>query len=141
MKNVALTRKKRGDLTVGQTCANSGPRTWPSSTTIPVRNAVSSSEPNEDSDGESLLKSEHTELVGSKPIHSQVAMRTHGAVGVLFPIEAPHLSTEYEAVRAWFQVDLKDLALLTNFNVGRGTISALSADPGRLLSLLGNRQW
>lgn len=51
------------------------------------------------------------------------------------------LSTPYELTQSRFQVDLANLSLLTNFNVGLGTITALSADPGRLLSLFGYSQW
>ncbi|KAJ5267664.1 hypothetical protein N7478_010472 [Penicillium angulare] len=50
-------------------------------------------------------------------------------------------STAYEGACSRFQVDLTDLTMLTNFNIGRGTIAALAADPSRLLSLIGGTGW
>lgn len=51
------------------------------------------------------------------------------------------LSSAYEAARCRFQVDVVDLSMLTNFNVGEGTRAVLAADPGRLVTLLGHSQW
>ncbi|KAK5125009.1 hypothetical protein LTR85_001200 [Meristemomyces frigidus] len=48
---------------------------------------------------------------------------------------------DYERARSKFGVGLTDLAILTNFNVGKSTIAVLSADPSRLASLLGQQQW
>ena len=70
-----------------------------------------------------------------------------------FPVEELHSNTtplsfaainlfsNYETARAKFMVDVTDLAILTNFNVGKSTIPILSADPMRLASLLGHPQW
>lgn len=51
------------------------------------------------------------------------------------------LFSNYETARAKFSVDVADLAILTNFNVGKSSIAILSADPVRLASLMGDQQW
>lgn len=51
------------------------------------------------------------------------------------------LSTTYELARARFRVDITDLSMLANFNVGRSVISVLGADPANLATLLGSRTW
>lgn len=51
------------------------------------------------------------------------------------------LPSSYEVARARFRVDVTDLSMLTNFNVGRGVISVLGADPSNLATLLGSRAW
>ncbi|KAK4549580.1 hypothetical protein LTR36_006577 [Oleoguttula mirabilis] len=48
---------------------------------------------------------------------------------------------DYERARSKFGVGLTDLAVLTNFNVGKNTIAILSADSSRLASLLGQQHW
>lgn len=48
---------------------------------------------------------------------------------------------EYNRVRLKFGVDIVDLSILTNFNVGKSTMAVLSDDPSRLASLLGLYQW
>lgn len=53
----------------------------------------------------------------------------------------PSTCPAYQAVRSRFGVELTDLAVLTNFNVGKSTIAMLSADPSRLVSVLGQHQW
>ncbi|KAJ5217236.1 hypothetical protein N7468_010244 [Penicillium chermesinum] len=80
--------------------------------------------------------------MGSDAIAIELTEDTEvGFQAKLLPLELPRLYTEYEAVRSRFQVDVQDLSMLTNFNVGRPTIAALSADPSRLRSLLGFSQW
>ena len=51
------------------------------------------------------------------------------------------LFSNYETARAKFSVDVADLAILTNFNVGKSSIAILAADPIRLASLMGYQQW
>ncbi|KAI7090310.1 hypothetical protein KC356_g1731 [Hortaea werneckii] len=47
----------------------------------------------------------------------------------------------YQFARSRFDVELSDLGVLTNFNVGKSTIAVIAADPSRLLTLLGRHQW
>ncbi|KAI7285755.1 hypothetical protein KC345_g1521 [Hortaea werneckii] len=47
----------------------------------------------------------------------------------------------YQSARSKFGVELSDLGVLTNFNVGNGTIAVIAADPSRLITLLGRHQW
>ena len=56
-------------------------------------------------------------------------------------LSATPLTSSYEIARSRFQVDLNDLTMLTNFNVGRETGFILSEDPSQLLTLLGYSQW
>ena len=58
-----------------------------------------------------------------------------------FTFAAVSLFTNYETARSKFHVDIADLSILTNFNVGKSTIPILSADPSRLASILGYQQW
>ena len=60
-----------------------------------------------------------------------------------FDLLSSNLATypAYQLVRSKFGVDLTDLVVLTNFNVGKATTAILSADPSRLISLLGQQQW
>lgn len=76
-------------------------------------------------------------VVSKKPfpveeLHSNTTLLSFAAI---------NLFSNYETARAKFTVDVTDLAILTNFNVGKSTIPILSADPTRLASLLGHPQW
>lgn len=56
-------------------------------------------------------------------------------------LTAINLFSTYETARAKFRIDLTDLSILTNFNIGKSAIPILSADPGRLATLLGQQEW
>jgi hypothetical protein len=45
----------------------------------------------------------------------------------------------YEALRAKYHFDVRDLCLLTNFNVGQSTMSAMARNPDLLATLLGGQ--
>ncbi|KAJ3544823.1 hypothetical protein NM208_g2851 [Fusarium decemcellulare] len=149
MKNVALTRKKRCDYrrpNVVRVPVGICP------TSIPFRPVVSL-DPSPRSDNSldpatlvesadvipaSDQESEHTDVVLSI---GSTAYDVGIAANIPSPLSTTSVSTTYELARSKFQVDLTDLSMLTNFNVGEGTMLALSADPGRLLTLLGYSQW
>lgn len=58
----------------------------------------------------------------------------------VFSFAAINLFSNYETARSKFQVDLADLALLTDFNVNISTKTVLSENPSRLVTLLGHKQ-
>jgi hypothetical protein len=65
------------------------------------------------------------------------AIRAHDQLS----LAAVSLFSSYETARSKFRVDVTDLSILTNFNIGKSTIPILSADPSRLASLMGYQQW
>jgi hypothetical protein len=48
----------------------------------------------------------------------------------------PTLERSYEGARMAFDVDLVDLSILTNFNIGRAHTAVLSKEPTRLVQVL-----
>lgn len=62
---------------------------------------------------------------------------------VPFDLLSSSMSTcpAYQSARSRFGVELSDLGVLTNFNVGKSTIAIIAADPSRLITLLGRHQW
>ena len=60
-----------------------------------------------------------------------------------YRITSSHLainpSEGYEAMRAKYNFDVKDLCFLTNFNIGRSTIAAMAQNPVLLATLLGHQ--
>ncbi|KAM5353135.1 hypothetical protein ACJZ2D_016979 [Fusarium nematophilum] len=139
MKNVAWTRKKR----VGIARTNVGQHP-PFPTCIPIRAVVGSKttpgrgEFVNDDAGASMAYAE-TDLIGGHepeqtnrvpPAANVPGHAAHPpfylAAHPPFYLAATTLSTAYEVARSKFQVDLNDLSMLTNFNVGQGTASVLS---------------
>lgn len=51
------------------------------------------------------------------------------------------LASAYEVARSRFQVDVTQLAMLTNFNINGRTKAALAAEPERLATLMGHEYW
>ena len=149
MKDVGNARRKRGNY--GKVNLRQVPA-FENTTNIPIRTVDStdssssetldlspdtsdssiSTEPVDSADEElprdlkvSNKKISLTELQSQKPL-------TYSAIT---------LFSNYETARAKFSVDIVDLAILTNFNVGKSTFAVLLADPMRLASLMGYQQW
>lgn len=57
------------------------------------------------------------------------------------PVPCWSLEMPYERTMARFQVDVRDLSMLTNFNVGQATIPILACAASSLASLMGHQQW
>lgn len=47
----------------------------------------------------------------------------------------------YENTRSKYNLDLTQLSFLTGFNISKGAMPAIAADPKQLISLLQHRQW
>jgi hypothetical protein len=157
MKDVGNARRKRGNygkvnlrpsaVVFEETQSRSR------ATEFPIRTLDSSDSSDETIDfspetaDESHASTDPTELADEELSRDLVVSKKS------FPVEELHSSTtplsfaainlfsNYETARAKFTVDVTDLAILTNFNVGKSTIPILSADPMRLASLLGHPQW
>jgi hypothetical protein len=149
MKDVGEARKKRGYGRVNM-------RQMPvfEDTTIPIRNNVGSDSSDTDWILPDLSHTDASDSSGeSEPIEfDEEVMQDRALVRKALPVSHLHrdgfpglaainLFTQYETARAKFMLDLPDLSILTNFNVGKSTISILSADPTRLATLLGHPQW
>lgn len=144
MRDVGIARKRKG--TFGKQNIGQHP-----SANIPIRPVVGS-------DGASSSNSSRTDSPETSSSDSTSAATDDTEVDELFNLQLVQvdrktarnqpsivqtisLLSEYEATRSRFNIDIADLSMLTNFNVGKPTIPVLSADPGRLVGLLGQQQW
>lgn len=156
MKDVGNARRKRGNygkvnLRPSAVVFEEDQRRY-RATTFPIRTLDSSDSSDETLDlspdtAESSASTDPTEPADEELSRDLVVSQK------VFPVEQLHSSatplsfaaislfSNYETARAKFTVDVTDLAILTNFNVGKSTIPILSADPLRLASLLGYPQW
>ena len=153
MKDVGNARRKRGNY--GKTNLRQVPAYEKQCrrTSIPIRQ-LDSSESSEGTlnsspdTGSSLASTNATEVADDEIVDVSrdltVSMKKFPVADLQVPngltYTAISLFSSYETARAKFSVDVIDLAMLTNFNVSKGTI-ALLADPSRLASLLGQPQW
>lgn len=96
---------------------------------------------------ESFASSDPTEIADEEILRELTVSRRKFPVAELHAQNMPlsysaiSLFSNYETARAKFSIDVADLAILTNFNVGKSSIPILSSDPTRLASLLGYPQW
>ncbi|TDZ16345.1 L-pipecolate oxidase [Colletotrichum orbiculare MAFF 240422] len=142
MKRVAMTRKRRVDRSPATT-EKIVPSTKP-----PMQHVVDSSSggpcliyPSDHSNCETAENDDSIFACWSPSTNNDAWHQPEDAAGTELILPAQPPGTPYEAARSWFQVDLNDFAMLTNFNVGPGSMSLLSAEPRRLLTLLGQPQW
>lgn len=56
----------------------------------------------------------------------------------LMPLNGPP-ATDYERLRMKYHFDIRDLSILTSFNIGTGTMLAISSNPELLTTLLGSQ--
>lgn len=149
MRDVGIARKRKGTFgkqDTGQFASNR--------TAVPIRPSVSSTSGNSSSSSataspETLssgtsVSTKETDDTGFDESFDWQLVPTNGkkcyADRSAFTPSAS-LFSSYETTRSKFSVDITDLSMLTNFNVGKSTIPALSADPSRLAALLGEQQW
>lgn len=148
MRDVGLARKRKG--TFGKQNAGQLPRT-----DVPIRPVVGS---NGGHSSSSSSATDSPETSGSDTSASTgdtadteigdlldrqlvpTKRKTASANRSSF-LQTMNLLSGYETTRSRFNVDITDLAMLTNFNVGKSTIPILSADPARLAGLMGQQQW
>jgi len=55
----------------------------------------------------------------------------------IMPLNGPP-ATDYERLRMKYHFDIRDLSILTSFNIGKGTMLAISSNPELLTTLLGS---
>ena len=150
MKDVGNARKQRGNL--GR--ANKKPLPVLEDTAVQIRPAASSDSSRESSTSFDLTSPEISDSSNSTDAtdYDEIVPREDVPTKRPFPVTDMHaasplsfmainLFSNYETARAKFMVDVTDLSVLTNFNIGKGTISQLAKDPMRLASLLGHQQW
>lgn len=153
MKDVGIARKRRGH---GRCNVRQVPVFEDEGTDVPIRSSVSSRSSRGSSTSTTQVSSspetpdwsdgqetaEYDELIPRTGFWAKrnvvnAVKRTADP----FSFDVINLFSQYETARSKFQVDVIDLAILTNFNVGKSTIPILSADPSRLAGLLGYEQW
>ena len=154
MKDVGNARRKRGDygkVNLRQVPVFEETKTRNRTTECPIRTSDSESS-DETLDfspdtAESSASTDPTEIEDEEVSRELTVPKRKFPVAELHAQNTPlsyaaiSLFSNYETARAKFAVDVVDLAILTNFNVGKSTIPILSADPMRLASLLGHPQW
>ncbi len=152
MRDVGEARKKRGNY--GRVNMRQVP-IFDDGTSVPIRSVSSldggeddwalpdlthSTDPSESSASPDAF--DHTDEKGRGGALTRKALPVaHLHQDGLPALTAINLFTQYETARAKFHIDLTELSILTNFNVGKSTIPILSADPTRLAALLGHQQW
>lgn len=150
MKEVGISRRRRGNYSSGhsrqfEALGNTLPIT--SELVEPGSSDASQdgSVPSDAESSESSRTSDKTEFNEMVP-KSFITTRRSWPIVVdcadeAFPLTALNLLGDYEAARSKFHVDIADLSILTNFNVGKGAIAVLSANPTRIADLLGHTRW
>lgn len=149
MKDVGLARKKRGGygrVNLRQppsdvdTSALKGPSessgsgsstaTHPHSCVTPTSDSVSSA-PTTDADTDATDPDD--QLVVTTPMHSWLTDQDWA-----LPLTGPPAS-DFERLRMKYHFDIRDLSILTSFNIGKGTMLAISSNPELLTTLLGSQ--
>ena len=148
MKDVGDARRRKGNY--GRVNMRQAPVFEKPSTDIPIRSTVNSSDSSREGSATVYLPSPDTtdsrdstdatdydEIIPRTRKFPVTELQAHESLS----FAAISLFSNYETARAKFTIDVADLSILTNFNVGKSTIPILSADPMRLASLLGHEQW
>ena len=139
MKDVGIARKKRGNYgranrrQVLGSVADASPVVIGEPGDVSVQHA-------EDASGDS--RSNLADVDEYFPRASRVTGATQQSLAP-FDLLSSNMSScpAYQSARSRFGVELSDLGVLTNFNVGKSTIAVIAADPSRLITLLGRHQW
>lgn len=147
MRDIGIARKRKG--TFGKQNTGQFP-----TADVPIRAAVSSAGGNKSSSSgtsspetwgsdasASTQSTDDTELDALFGQQLVPARRKPITTGRISSIQTVNLLSSYETTRARFNVDITDLCMLTNFNVGKSIIPILTADPSRLAGLLGQQEW
>lgn len=153
MKDVGLARKKKGNyVRVNLRQVPVYDKSAAAGDTVPIRSSVNlsgvdcsrcstaSSQTQNSSSAE--MRQPSTDSADEWELAlRQKAAATDGYASCDMVLASISPCPDYQRARSRFGVELTDLAMLTNFNVGKSTIAILSADPARLASLLGQEQW
>ncbi|KAI6859995.1 hypothetical protein KC343_g4872 [Hortaea werneckii] len=139
MRDVGIARKKRGNYSranrrqMPESMADASPVVGSDSGDVSVPCA-------EDASGDSSSKL--VDVDEYVPRASPVSDATQQSLAP-FDLLSSNMSScpAYQSARSRFGVELSDLGVLTNFNVGKSTIGVIAADPSRLVTLLGRHQW
>ena len=149
MKDAGDARKRRGV----QGRATKKQHHAAAETDVPIWSAVGSdnsrdsSETAESTSPETSESSNSTNATEYDDVSNELVL-----VKQQFPVDKLHapnklsyiainLFSNYETARAKFMIDVNDLAILTNFNISKNVTPIFTADPTRLASLLGHKQW
>lgn len=143
MKDVAIARKKRGGL--GRVNLRQLPTETDTSVPKGAADSISSStDTSEDSCVTPDLETEALVLLtssnASTPDDQLVFKQTNTWLAEqdwMASLRAPPAS-DYERMRMKYHFDIRDLSILTSFNIGKGTMFAISCNPGLLNTLLGS---
>lgn len=144
MKDVGLARKKRG----GYGRVNLRQLPSDTNTSVSKRSSENSGDSTDtdqhsrvtpDSDSASSGPTTDTDattpddqLVVTRQMHTWLADQDW-----LMPLNGPP-ATDYERLRMKYHFDIRDLSILTSFNIGKGTMLAISSNPELLTTLLGS---
>jgi hypothetical protein len=145
MKDVGIARKKRGGY--GRVNLRQSPSH--ANTSVPKETSENSgtstdiedhSRVTPDSDSASSAPTTDTDattpddqLVVTRQMHTWLTEPDW-----LMPLNGPP-ATDYERLRMKYHFDIRDLSILTNFNIGQGTMLAISSNPELLMTLLGSQ--
>ena len=145
MKDVGIARKKRGGY--GRVNLRQSPSH--ANTSVPKETSENSgtstdtedhSRVTPDSDSASSAPTTYTDattpddqLVVTRQMHTWLTDPDWS-----MPLNGPP-ATDYERLRMKYHFDIRDLSILTSFNIGQGTMLAISSNPELLMTLLGSQ--
>lgn len=150
MKDVGISRRKRGNY--GRANAR---QSQAFGTEFPIGRGVAevgSSDNSQDSCGTSDAETSESSRTSEGTEYEEIVSRGSALARRCWPLMVDRaddafsfttisLLSDYGSARSKFHLDITDLSILTNFNVGKSTIPILSANPTRLADLLGHPQW
>jgi hypothetical protein len=146
MKDVGIARKKRGGY--GRVNLRQPPSETCTSVLIRSSESTDSSSPDTDypsrvtPDSETVSSVLVTDTDATTPDDQLVLTRhTHSWLADqdwIMPLNGPP-ATDYERLRMKYHFDIRDLSILTSFNIGKGTMLAISSNPELLTTLLGSQ--
>jgi hypothetical protein len=146
MKDVGIARKKRG----GYGRVNLRQPSSETCTSVRIRSSESIDSSSTDTDqptdvtpdSETVSLTLATDTDASTP-DDQLALTRHTHTWLadkewMMPLNGPP-ATDYERLRMKYHFDIRDLSILTSFNIGKGTMLAISNNPELLTTLLGSQ--
>jgi hypothetical protein len=144
MKDVGIARKKRGgygrvnlrqtpveiNTSVSKEASESSGHSTDTDhhSHVTPESDLASSTPTTDTDA----TTPDDQLVVTRQMHTCLTDRDW-----LMPLNGPP-ATDYERLRMKYHFDIRDLSILTSFNIGKGTMLAISSNPELLTTLLGS---
>jgi len=145
MKDVGIARKKRGGY--GRVNLRQNPSD--ARTSVP-KESTESSGSSTDTDRHSHV-TPNSDSASSTPTTDTDATTPEAQLAVtkqmqtwltdhdlVLPLNGPP-ATGYEKLRMKYHFDVRDLSILTSFNIGKGTMLAISSNPELLTTLLGSQ--